>query len=96
MKIFLVLLFTSISFYFLVLLSIYIIHAHFFYKRFVPDGNIKFYNEKDFNCIRKDASFKIKTLKAEEQIEYMKTIDFSELGKLDIDLMNQIISFFNE
>ena len=39
---------------------------------------------------------KIKTLKAEEQIEYMKTIDFSELGKLDIDLMNQIISFFNE
>jgi len=62
MRIFLVLLFTSISFYFLVLLSIYIIHAHFFYKRFVPDRNIKFYNEKDFNCIRKDASFKIKNI----------------------------------
>lgn len=62
MIVFLILVLASITLYALVLLAVYIIHAHIFYKRFVPDGNITFYNEKEFGCTRKDTSFKVKNI----------------------------------
>ncbi len=45
--------------YLIILLIVAFAHHQKFKNRFMPNELVTFYNEKDFDCIRRDASFKI-------------------------------------
>lgn len=48
-----------VAIYFMVFVILHVIHVSLFGKRFTPNPYIVNYNEEEFNCDRKDASFKI-------------------------------------
>ncbi len=67
------------------------------YKFLILDGK-KHNPQYTYESLRKtnEIFMKLKELKEEEMISFMKGVNFHELGQLDMDIMNQIIDFFKE
>ena len=67
------------------------------FKYIINDGRFHNPHYSD-ESVAKFVAFqtKLNSLKPEEQEAYMKTINFQELGQLDLALMDKIVDFFNE